>query len=171
MRSWGAYVAGEIESLDGNTGPAEQHYRSAIDEARRAGATFLVGVATVGLLTVLADAGRIQDALRGYRDVVGYFARTGNWTHLWATLRNLADLLRTLGDERHGGGPRRRGRPRPGRPGRQRFPGRANWPGRAAPRPAGSPRDGPPRHRGEPHPGVTSTRTDSTKDSSPTQAV
>jgi hypothetical protein len=31
--------------------------------------------------------------------VVDYFARTGNWTHLWATLRNLADLLRRLGDE------------------------------------------------------------------------
>jgi hypothetical protein len=38
------------------------------------------------------------DALRGYRDVVAYFARTGNWTHQWTTLRNLADLLRRLGD-------------------------------------------------------------------------
>jgi hypothetical protein len=52
----------------------------------------------VGLLTVLADAGRVHDALRGYRDVIGYFPRTGNWTHLWTTLRNLADLLRTIGD-------------------------------------------------------------------------
>jgi predicted ATPase/DNA-binding SARP family transcriptional activator len=98
MLSWGAYVAGEIESSTGRAEPAEQHYRRAIDLARSSGATFLVGVATVGLLTVLADAGRVHDALRGYRDVIGYFARTGNWTHLWATLRNLADLLRTLGD-------------------------------------------------------------------------
>jgi hypothetical protein len=52
----------------------------------------------VGLLTVLADAGRIDDALREYRDVVDYFARTGNWPHLWTTLRNLADLLRRIGD-------------------------------------------------------------------------
>ena len=35
----------------------------------------------------------------GYREVIDYFARTGNWTHLWATLRNLADLLRRLGDD------------------------------------------------------------------------
>jgi hypothetical protein len=31
--------------------------------------------------------------------VIDYFARTGNWTHLWVTLRNLADLLRRLGDD------------------------------------------------------------------------
>jgi predicted ATPase/DNA-binding SARP family transcriptional activator len=98
MLSWGAYVAGEIESCAGHTDVAERHYLRAIDLARRSGATFLVGVATVGLLTVLADAGRIADALRGYRAVVDYFARTRNWTHLWATLRNLADLLRRIGD-------------------------------------------------------------------------
>jgi predicted ATPase len=99
MLSWGAYVAGEIESSAGHSGPAEAHYVRAIDLARSSGATFLVGVATVGLLTVRAEAGRVQDALRGYLDVIDYFTRTGNWTHLWATLRNLADLLRTLGDD------------------------------------------------------------------------
>jgi hypothetical protein len=31
--------------------------------------------------------------------VIDYFARTGNWTHLWATLRDLAGLLRALGDD------------------------------------------------------------------------
>jgi predicted ATPase/DNA-binding SARP family transcriptional activator len=99
MRSWGAYVAGEIESVAGHTALAEQHYRRAIDLARRSGATFFIGVATVGLLSVLADAGRVDDALRGYRDVVDHFAHTGNWTHLWTTLRNLAELLRRLGDD------------------------------------------------------------------------
>jgi predicted ATPase/DNA-binding SARP family transcriptional activator len=103
MLSWGAYVAGEIESSAGHSGQAEAHYVRAIELARGAGATFLVGVATVGLLTVRAEAGRIQDALRGYREVIAYFARTGNWTHLWATLRNLADLLRTLGDDEPAG--------------------------------------------------------------------
>ncbi|WP_214368293.1 BTAD domain-containing putative transcriptional regulator [Pseudonocardia sp. H11422] len=98
MRSWGAYVAGEIESSAGRSEPAEQHYVRAIDLARTSGATFLVGVATVGLLAVRATAGRVHDALRGYREVIDYFARTGNWTHQWVTLRNLAGLLRTLGD-------------------------------------------------------------------------
>ncbi|MCO1660360.1 BTAD domain-containing putative transcriptional regulator [Pseudonocardia humida] len=97
--SWTAYVAGEIDNLGGRHELAEAHYREALGLARRSGATFLVGVATVGLLSVLAAAGRTDDALRGYRDVVEYFARTGNWTHLWATLRDLAGLLDGLGDD------------------------------------------------------------------------
>ncbi|RZB13278.1 transcriptional regulator, partial [Streptomyces sp. F001] len=99
MRAWGAYVAGEIENLAGRGELAERHYVEAVDLARTSGATFLVGVATVGLLSVRAAKGRVHEALEGYRDVIGYFARTGNWTHLWTTLRNLADLLRRLGDD------------------------------------------------------------------------
>ncbi|MFF5207541.1 BTAD domain-containing putative transcriptional regulator [Streptosporangium sp. NPDC000396] len=98
MLSWGAYVAGEIESIAGRSEPAERHYVRAVDLARASGATFLVGVATVGLLSVRAAAGRVHEALGGYRDVIDYFARNGNWTHLWVTLRNLAGLLRRLGD-------------------------------------------------------------------------
>ncbi|NUU18533.1 transcriptional regulator [Cellulomonas humilata] len=98
-RAWAAYVAGEIENATGHADVAERDYRRAIGLARGAGATFLVGVATVGLLTAVADLGRVDEALRGYRDVIRYFARTGNWTHLWATLRNLADLLRRTGDD------------------------------------------------------------------------
>ena len=41
----------------------------------------------------------MKRCLRGYRDVIDYFARTGNWTHQRATLRNLAGLLRQLGDD------------------------------------------------------------------------
>ncbi|MEV4508152.1 BTAD domain-containing putative transcriptional regulator [Dactylosporangium sp. NPDC049525] len=98
MLAWNAYVAGEIDNAAGRGAAAEGHYTRAIDLARTSGATFLVGVATVGLLTVRARAGRVNEALEGYREVVGYFARTGNWTHQWATLRNLADLLDRLGD-------------------------------------------------------------------------
>jgi hypothetical protein len=47
---------------------------------------------------VLARTGRTEEALRGYRDVIDYFARNGNWPHLGTTLRNLAALLRGLGD-------------------------------------------------------------------------
>lgn len=99
MLAWGAYVAGEIESLAGHSELAEQHYVRAIELARTSGATFLVGVATVGLLTVCAAAGRVHEALLGYRKVIDYFARTGNWTHQWVTLRNLATLLRRLDDD------------------------------------------------------------------------
>jgi predicted ATPase/DNA-binding SARP family transcriptional activator len=99
MLSWGAYVTAEIDNVSGRSEDAERHYLRAIDLARTAGATFLVSVATVGLLTVRARAGRVHEALRGYREVIDYFARTGNWTHQWATLRDLAALLRHLGDD------------------------------------------------------------------------
>ena len=59
----------------------------------------MIGIASVGLVTVRAAAGRTTDALRGYREVVEYFAEAGNWTQLWVTLRNLATLLRGLGDD------------------------------------------------------------------------
>jgi predicted ATPase/DNA-binding SARP family transcriptional activator len=99
LLSFSAYVAGEIDSLTGHGAEAEQHYQRAIELARGSGATFVVEVATVGLLALRAGTGRMHDALDGYREVVDYFARTGNWTHQWTTLRNLADLLRRLGDE------------------------------------------------------------------------
>ncbi|MEV4920696.1 BTAD domain-containing putative transcriptional regulator [Streptomyces tirandamycinicus] len=99
MRAWGAYVAGEIDSLAGRGEAAEEWYVRAVETARGSGATFLVGVATVGLLSLRARTGRVREALGGYREVIDYFARNGNWTHLWVTLRNLAALLRRLGDD------------------------------------------------------------------------
>ncbi|MDI9888936.1 BTAD domain-containing putative transcriptional regulator [Streptomyces sp. HNM0645] len=99
MQAWGAYVAGEIDSLAGHNDAAEERYVRAVELARASGATFLVGVATVGLLSLRARTGRVHEALGGYREVIDYFARNGNWTHLWVTLRNLAGLLRRLGDE------------------------------------------------------------------------
>ncbi|WP_440073286.1 BTAD domain-containing putative transcriptional regulator [Streptosporangium sp. OZ121] len=99
MLSWSAYVAGEIESSAGHTELAEHHYIRSIALARTSGAAFLVGIATVGLLSVRAAADRVHEVLNGYREVIDYFARTGNWTHLWVTLRNLAELLRRLGDD------------------------------------------------------------------------
>jgi predicted ATPase/DNA-binding SARP family transcriptional activator len=99
MRSWVAFVSAEVDSLTGHGDRAEREYLRAVEQARAAGATFLAGVASVGLQAVRAGAGRVDEALRGYREVIDYFARTGNWTHQWTTLRNLADLLRRLGDD------------------------------------------------------------------------
>jgi tetratricopeptide (TPR) repeat protein len=99
LRAFADYVAGEIENAAGRPESAEEHYLAAIACARTSGATFVVGIASVGLVTARAAAGRTADALRGYREVVEYFAQAGNWTQLWVTLRNLAALLRRLGDE------------------------------------------------------------------------
>jgi tetratricopeptide (TPR) repeat protein len=98
MHAWSDYVGGEIESLAGDAEAAERNYLRAVDLARSAGATFLTGVASVGLVALRGRTGQVAEALRGYRDVVDYFARTGNWPHLWPALRNLADLLRRIGD-------------------------------------------------------------------------
>ncbi len=100
---FGAYAAGEIDNAAGRLQPAEEHYLRAISLARSSGATFVVGIATVGLLTLRADDGRVHDALLGYRDVIGYWARAGNWTHQWVSLRNLARLLRQIGDHEPAG--------------------------------------------------------------------
>ena len=93
------YVAAEIDSLAGRADTAEEHYERAIARSRESGATFLEGIASVGLVTVRAGAGRVAQALDGYRELLEYWARTGGWIQQWTTLRNLARLLRCLGDE------------------------------------------------------------------------
>ena len=96
--AFGAYVDGEIANAAGRTHRADEHYARAIDLAHSSGATFVIGIASVGRLTVKANAGHVADALRGYRDLIDYWHRSGNWTQQWVTLRNLAQLLRRLGD-------------------------------------------------------------------------
>jgi len=99
LRAFAAYVRGEIDNAAGHPDRAEEHYTRAIDLARSSGASFLVGIAAVGLLTVRTNVGRMSEALHGYRDVIDYWDRSGNWTQQWVTLRNLAELLRQLGDD------------------------------------------------------------------------
>ena len=65
--------------------------------ARRSGATFVEGVASVGLVRLWADRGRTRQALDGYRTLLVDWRRTGHWTQLWTTLRNLAVLLADTG--------------------------------------------------------------------------
>ncbi|MGH8983649.1 MAG: BTAD domain-containing putative transcriptional regulator [Acidimicrobiia bacterium] len=100
LRAFNAYVNGEIEALQGNTQRAEDCYQRAISEARTSRATFVEGIASVGLLTVLAASGKVDQALAGYREIIPYWERTGAWVQQWTTLRNLARLLAGLGDER-----------------------------------------------------------------------
>ena len=93
-----AYVVAEIDSVEGHADAAEERYTTAIAHARSVGATFLEAIAAVGLASLLSRSGRTESALRQYREVIEHWANGGNWSHLWVTLRNLADLLRTLDD-------------------------------------------------------------------------
>jgi tetratricopeptide (TPR) repeat protein len=98
LRALRAYVAGEIENAAGHLDTAETHYVEAISVSGSARSTFIEGIATVGLVTVRAAAGRITEALAGYQELIDYWERTGGWLQQWTTLRNLAFLLRRLGD-------------------------------------------------------------------------
>ena len=99
LKGFHSYVAGEIDALAGRTQRAEERFERAIALSRESGATFLESIASVSLLTVRVSGGRIAEALDGYRDLVAYWARTGGWVQQWTTLRNLARLLRSIGDE------------------------------------------------------------------------
>jgi predicted ATPase/DNA-binding SARP family transcriptional activator len=98
LRAWTRYVEGELDGLTGEWVPAEAAYRDAIEGATRTGASFIVGVASVGLVSALVAQDRIDEALDGYRVLLDHWERTGGWTQQWTTLRNLADLLDLLGD-------------------------------------------------------------------------
>ncbi|HVM01687.1 MAG TPA: hypothetical protein VM263_03380, partial [Acidimicrobiales bacterium] len=98
LEGFAHYVAGEVAAVAGDVEGAEERYRRAIALGRRSGATFVEGIASVGLLTVRAAAGRVGEALDGYRGLLDYWERTGGWAQQWTTLRNLARLLRDLGD-------------------------------------------------------------------------
>jgi predicted ATPase/DNA-binding winged helix-turn-helix (wHTH) protein len=91
------YVAAEIDALDGRRDEALHRYGAAIELARTVGSTFVEGIASVGRLSNLADAGETRRALDGYEALIAYWERTGCWVQQWATLRNLADLLESVG--------------------------------------------------------------------------
>ncbi len=99
LQGFHSYVAGEIDALAGRTDRAEHHYQGATTLSRHSGATFLEAIASVGHVTALASAGRLAEALDGYHALIDYWARTGGWIQQWTTLRNLARLLRTIGDQ------------------------------------------------------------------------
>jgi tetratricopeptide (TPR) repeat protein len=87
------YAGGELAMTD-----PEVHYGTAIELARRAGSTFVEGVAMVGLAALRGRAGLRAEALEMFEQLVRYWQDTGNWTQQWTTLRNLAVLLEGSGD-------------------------------------------------------------------------
>jgi predicted ATPase/DNA-binding SARP family transcriptional activator len=98
LRAYVRYVEGEAANLGGQLDAAKAAYRDAIEGAQRVGASFIVGIASVGLVTAQAAAGDVAAALAGYRRLLDLWERTGAWTQQWTTLRNLATLLDQLGD-------------------------------------------------------------------------
>jgi hypothetical protein len=95
-RAFAKYVAGELAAGE-DPQTATREYVAAIHLAQRCGATFVEGVATVGLASVWTATGAVEQAVRGYQVLLAYWLRTGNHTQLWTTVRNSAALLADLG--------------------------------------------------------------------------
>lgn len=93
------YVTAEIDALNGDRDQALARYELAIETAKTVRSTFVQGIASVGRLSNLADAGETSRALAGYEELIAYWERTGSWVQQWVTLRNLADLLDSIGDD------------------------------------------------------------------------
>ena len=85
-----AYAAGEVTA---DPVEAVVHYTNAVDLARTSGATFVEGVATVGLATARTSVGDVSNAADGFLMLLDYWPATGNHTQLWTTVRNAARLL------------------------------------------------------------------------------
>ena len=98
IRAYARYIDGELANIGGQFDVAKTAYRESIEMARAVGASFIVGIASVGLVTAQAADGDIADALAGYRELIDLWERTGAWTQQWTTLRNLAALLTQLDD-------------------------------------------------------------------------
>ena len=75
-------------------------YLEAIEGARRAGATFVEGVASVALASARTRIGDVAGAADGFAYLIDYWRRTGQTTQLWTTARNAAGLLSTVGRTR-----------------------------------------------------------------------
>ncbi len=95
-QAFAVYTAAEMAA---GTDPdhAVELYGEAIALARSVGATFVDGVASVGLVRLWGASGRTRAALEGYRTLLPDWRRSGHWTQVWTTLRNLAILLSSAG--------------------------------------------------------------------------
>jgi tetratricopeptide (TPR) repeat protein len=93
-RAYNHYAAGEIAA---DPAQAVREYTVARQLASSCGATFVEGLATVGLATVLTTTGDVAEAAGGFLMLLDYWPVTGNRTQLWTTLRNAALLLLDVG--------------------------------------------------------------------------
>jgi predicted ATPase/DNA-binding SARP family transcriptional activator len=88
------YATGEMLGPDAS---AVAPYEDAIALAASVGSNFVASISRVGLASTLAANGEHRRAIDEFDAVIRYWRRTGNWTQQWTTLRNVAELLDTLG--------------------------------------------------------------------------
>ena len=91
-----SYCEGEC-LLETDPARALQRLAEALTFARAADNVFMTGNALVSNTSVRGREGDPGDALPLFEEVIDYWRRTGGWTQLWLTLRNLAELVGRLG--------------------------------------------------------------------------
>jgi tetratricopeptide (TPR) repeat protein len=95
-QAFATYAAGEVALLESPEMGVEL-LRAAAAEADSTGATQVVTVARIALVSALTRLGRHDEALALFPPLLHQARREGNWPQLWTALRILAELLVTLG--------------------------------------------------------------------------
>ncbi len=90
--AWACYVCGEVQATAGDRS-ATVMLEAAVERSQAIGATFIYGVATVTLCTLMMAEGRTVEVAGRYRDLITHWLRSGTWTQLWTTLRHAASVL------------------------------------------------------------------------------
>jgi predicted ATPase/DNA-binding SARP family transcriptional activator len=94
--AFASYVEGEIRAPD-RVEESIPFYLEAIEQARRCGVTFVIGVAGVALASARGRTGDVAGAAEGFGELLESWQRTGHSTQLWTTARNAAALLASVG--------------------------------------------------------------------------
>ncbi|MEO1059352.1 MAG: hypothetical protein AAFY28_20800, partial [Actinomycetota bacterium] len=89
--AWLDYVEAEVANTVG-AADIEQLQR-AIAKARSVESSFVAGVAMVTLASVYVAHGDVGRANETYEELIRHWLRSGSWTQLWTTLRNVAELV------------------------------------------------------------------------------
>ncbi len=98
-RAWIMYARGEALSA-GALPDATTTFIAAIELARTIGNPFVTSVARMSLAAEHARAGQLHQSLDAYSACLHEYVRHGNFVHAVTTLRNLVEMLVTLGDDR-----------------------------------------------------------------------
>jgi predicted ATPase/DNA-binding SARP family transcriptional activator len=97
-QAFATYAAGEVALLE-DPQAGIILLRAATAQAGRTGATQVVTVARIALVSALTRLGRCGEALALFRPLLDQARREGNWPQLWTSLRILAELLASF--DRH----------------------------------------------------------------------
>ena len=90
--AWSLYTRGET-LLAEDPAQAQALLTEAVDVASSVRNELVESVALVSLTSLHARHGSPTEALRSFKDVIHRWRRSGDRTHHWTTLRNLAELL------------------------------------------------------------------------------